>query len=229
MNNIVLYARIVISGQEGSYCRLDHRVFLYNVHRSLATDPYFLFCSWLSHTSERGWEGGRGRWGRYILRVSYNLTNIQTFRGVCNSEECISEVVALNSIRRCLMIFWFFFFVFFFSDDRADDDSRREINRSNGISANRGRGRTNVYIYIYIYTRNELVDQRAAWLNRFYLTNLPRCPRLTHFVFLFFFFTVRLIGTVNCLQLIFTRREIVLRCTTAGKFIHEIVIKGVTL
>ena len=156
--------------------------FLYNVHRSLATDPYFLFCSWLSHTSERGWGGGRGRWGRYILRVSYNLTNIQTFRGVCNSEECISEVVALNSIRRCLMIFWFFFFLFFFSDDRADDDSRREINRSNGISANRGRGRTNVYIY----TRNELVDQRAAWLNRFYLTNLPRCPRLTHFVFLFF-------------------------------------------
>ena len=67
------------------------------------------------HTHQRGgWGGGRGRWGRYILRVSYNLTNIQTFRGVCNSEECISEVVALNSIRRCLMIFWFFFFVFFF-------------------------------------------------------------------------------------------------------------------
>lgn len=52
-------------------------------------------------------------------------------------------------------------------------------------------------------------------------------PEIDSFCF-FVFFTVRLIGTVNCLQLIFTRREIVLRCTTAGKFIHEIVIKGVS-
>lgn len=79
----------------GSYYRLDHRV-------PIASRPIRTFFSVAGITHIIKIRGvGRGeRRGETVLRVSYNLTNIQTFRGVCNSEECISVEVALNSIRR---------------------------------------------------------------------------------------------------------------------------------